>query len=127
VKIPRFSTEIKFNTDDFLDAIDFQCLKSGAKKLISTPKTQLIQRPISVDIIKPILAKRDFDIEFCDTDSPLKLSKKTKKSLFPQKDLFIIKPKKTLEIEDIRQTITEALKPLVVEIKQLKIEISSLK
>jgi hypothetical protein len=116
VKIPRFSTKIEFNIDDFLDAMDFQCLKSGAKKLISTLKTQLIQRLISVDIIKPILVKRGFDIEFYDTDSPLKLSKKTKKSLFPQKDLFIIKPKKTLEIKDIQQAITEALKPLVMEI-----------
>jgi hypothetical protein len=102
VKMPWFSTKIKFNADDFLNVMDFQCLKLGAKKLISTPKTQLIQRPISVDIIKSILAKRGFDIELCDTDSPLKLSKKTKK---------------TLEIEDIQQAITEALKPLVVEIQ----------
>jgi hypothetical protein len=62
------------------------------------------------------LAKRGFDIEFYKTDSPLKLSKKTKKSLFPQKDLFTTKLKKTLEIEDIQKVIIEALKPLVVEI-----------
>jgi hypothetical protein len=73
--MPRFSTEIEFNTDDFLDAIDFQCPRSSAKKLISTPKTQLIQRQISANTIKPILAKRGFDIEFCDINSPLKVQK----------------------------------------------------
>jgi hypothetical protein len=33
-----------------------------------------------------------------------------------QRNLFTIKPKKTLEIEDIQQAITEALKPLVMKI-----------
>jgi hypothetical protein len=119
---------MEFNADDFLDAIDFQCprLSASANKLISTPKTQLIQRQTSASTIKPILAKRGFDIEFCDINSPLKVQKGTNKDAL-QRNLFTIKPKKTLEIEDIQRTIIEALKPLIVEIQQLKIEISSLK
>jgi hypothetical protein len=101
VKIPRFSTEIEFNADDFLDVIDFQYLRSSAKKLISTPKTQLIQRQISANTIKPIIAKRGFNIEFYDTNSPLKVQKGMNKDAL-QRNLFTTKLKKTLEIEDIQ-------------------------
>jgi hypothetical protein len=101
--MPRFSSETEFNADDFLDDIDFQCPRSSASanKLVSTPKTQLIQRQISASTIKPILAKRGFDIEFYDTDSPLKVQKGTNKDAL-QRNLFTIKLKKTLEIEDIQ-------------------------
>jgi hypothetical protein len=131
VEMPRFSTEKEMEIEGFLDTIEVLSPTQTNQIAISTPKTQLIERPTSVKTVKPVLAKRAFDFEFGEVEeSPLKLRKPTKKCPNVNKGFFTAgqnSPQKAIEIADVQQAISEGLKPLILEIQQLKIEILSLK
>ena len=129
--MPRILAETELQAESFLAGIDWLSPEKLTQKATKTPIIQRIQRPTSARTVKPILAKRAFEFEFSEVeDSPLKLRKSTKKSSNLQKSVFsagLNSPHGAIQIGDIQKAIQEALTPLIVEVQQLKIEISSLK
>ena len=120
------------DVDSFLSPINFSLSKSNEKSTLKTPKRAIrtIQRDTNTELINSVPQKRTFDLEFKEfEDSPSKIQKQTKRQLIPKNNVFKAgnNDQKISEKINVQQIISEAIKPLILEIQALKSEILSLK